>query len=149
MRISVASLLASTLLTAPAGARFVIYADEYGSPQTPTVTILTISRWHPSRPSNANDRAGIDHVVLAFAMANATATYQPKVPITTIRSEFPNAKVMIAVGGWGDDAGFFQVLQTNTSMRQFASDIATMITNTGVDGVGKIIRSIFEFVLRC
>jgi chitinase len=82
-------------------------------------------------------------------MANATATYQPKVPITTIRSEFPNAKVMIAVGGWGDDAGFFQVLQTNTSMRQFASDIATMITNTGVDGVGKIIRSIFEFVLRC
>lgn len=27
-------------------------------------------------------------------MANSTATFQPKVPIATIRSEFPDAKVM-------------------------------------------------------
>jgi chitinase len=70
-------------------------------------------------------------------MANSTAPFQPKVPISTIRSEFPNAKVMIAVGGWGDDIGFLQVSQTETSITQFAADIATMLTNTGADGVGK------------
>jgi chitinase len=140
MRASVASLLTTALLAASASARFVIYADEYDSPQTSTFMILTFSRWHPTRPTNAKDRAGIDHVVLAFAMANATASFQPKVPMSTIRSEYPNAKMMIAVGGWGDDSGFFQVLQTNTSMRQFASDIATMLTNTGADGVGRIIQ---------
>jgi chitinase len=95
-----------------------------------------IFRWHPTRPKDAADRAGIDHVVLAFAMANATASFQSKVPVTTIRSEFPHAKVMIAVGGWGDDIGFFQASKTDASIKQFAADIATMLTNTGADGVG-------------
>jgi GH18 family chitinase len=70
-------------------------------------------------------------------MANATATYQPKVPISTFRSEYPNAKVMIAVGGWGDDIGFFDVARTDASIQTFAADIATMLTNTGADGVGE------------
>ncbi|KAF2028232.1 glycoside hydrolase, partial [Setomelanomma holmii] len=122
MRFSLAVLLAPALLAAHASARFVMYADE----------------WHPTRPTNAEDRAGIDHVVLAFAMANATASYQPKVPVSTIRGEFPNAKVMIAVGGWGDDVGFFGASKTDASIAQFASDIATMLTNTGADGVGDI-----------
>lgn len=100
------------------------------------LNVLIQLRWHPTRPTNATDRAGIDHVVLAFAMANATASFQPKVPITTIRSEYPNAKVMIAVGGWGDDIGFFQASQSTESIQRFASDIATMLTNTGADGLG-------------
>ena len=70
-------------------------------------------------------------------MANATAAYRPTVPVNTIRSEFPNAKVSIAVGGWGDDIGFFSISQTDASIQQFAADIATMLTNTGADGVGK------------
>jgi chitinase len=118
-----AAFLASTLLAASAHARFVIYADE----------------WHPTRPTNPQDRAGIDHIVLAFAMANATAAFQQSSSpsVSTIRSEFPNAKVMIAVGGWGDDRGFFQVSQTDASIQAFAADVATMLTNTGADGIGK------------
>ncbi|CAO2653898.1 Nn.00g106310.m01.CDS01 [Neocucurbitaria sp. VM-36] len=119
MRLSSVTLLAPALLAASASARFLIYADE----------------WHPTRPTNPEDRAGIDHVVLAFAMANATASFQPKVPISTIRSEFPNANVSIAVGGWGDDIGFFDVSKTDATIQQFAADIATMLTNTGADGV--------------
>jgi chitinase len=103
------------------------------SSNTPLIT----SRWHPTRPTDPEDRAGIDHVVLAFAMANATASFQPKVPISTIRSEFPNAKVMIAVGGWGDDIGFTQASKTDALIKQFAADVATMLTNTGADGVGE------------
>jgi GH18 family chitinase len=69
-------------------------------------------------------------------MANATAAFQPKVPISTIRSEFPNAKVMIAVGGWGDDIGFFEASKSDALIDKFAEDVATMLTNTGADGVG-------------
>jgi chitinase len=98
----------------------------------------TILRWHPTRPTNPQDRAGIDHVVLAFAMVNATAAFQPKVPVSTVKSEFPNAKVMIAVGGWGDDLGFMETSTTDATIRKFAADIAMMLTNTGADGVGEL-----------
>jgi chitinase len=93
-------------------------------------------RWHPTRPTNAADREGIDHVVLAFAAANATATFQPKTPISTIHTEFPNAKVMIAIGGWGDTVGFTEATKTDAGIAKFASDVQTMLTNTGADGIG-------------
>ncbi|KAJ4984401.1 Chitinase 1-like protein 1 [Stagonosporopsis vannaccii] len=117
MRFTSAWALPTLLSTA--SARFVMYADQ----------------WHTTRPTNADDRAGIDHVILAFAAANNTAAYSPYVPISTIRSEFPNAKVLIAVGGWGDDVGFNTVSQSDSSIQQFASDVNTMLTNTGADGV--------------
>lgn len=69
-------------------------------------------------------------------MANNTAAFQPKVPISTWRSEFPNAKIMIAVGGWGDTAGFGQAAKDEASIQKFAADIQTMLTNCGADGVG-------------
>lgn len=71
-------------------------------------------------------------------MANNTAAFQPKVPISTIRSEFPNSKVMIAVGGWGDTIGFSEAARTDTTIRKFANDVKTMLQNTGADGVGKL-----------
>ncbi|KAF2014598.1 carbohydrate-binding module family 18 protein [Aaosphaeria arxii CBS 175.79] len=113
------ALLAPSLLAASVYGRFVIYADE----------------WHPTRPTTPEDRAGIDHVVLAFAMANNTAAFQPKVPISTIRSEYPSAKVMIAVGGWGDTIGFSQAVKTEAGITKFGTDIQTMLQNTGADGV--------------
>lgn len=70
-------------------------------------------------------------------MANNTAAFQPKVPISTIRSEFENAKVMIAVGGWGDTIGFSQAAKDETAIQKFANDIKTMLATTGADGVGK------------
>lgn len=101
-------------------------------------------RWHPTRPANAADREGIDHVVLAFAAANATATFQPKTPISTIRTEFPGAKIMIAIGGWGDTVGFTEATKTDAGIAKFASDVQTMLTNTGADGIG---MSSFRFLL--
>ena len=70
-------------------------------------------------------------------MANATSSFKPKVSLSTLRSEFPGAKMMIAVGGWGDDVGYAQVSRNDASIQTFAADIATMLTNTGADGVGK------------
>lgn len=42
-----------------------------------------------------------------------------------------------AIGGWGDDAGFNTVSQSDAAVQQFASDVNTMLTNTGADGVGE------------
>lgn len=71
-------------------------------------------------------------------MANNTAAFQPKVPISTIREEFGKAKIMIAVGGWGDNIGFSQAAKDDASIQKFANDINTMLKNTGADGVGKV-----------
>jgi len=70
-------------------------------------------------------------------MANNTAAFQPKTPISTWRSEYPNAKIMIAVGGWGDTIGFSQAAKDDAAIQKFGSDIQSMLTTTGADGVGK------------
>ncbi|KAL5371956.1 hypothetical protein DPSP01_013871 [Paraphaeosphaeria sporulosa] len=113
------SMTAGALLLAAVHARFIMYSDE----------------WHPTRPTKAADRGAIDHVVLAFAMANNTAAFQPKIPISTWRSEYPNAKIMIAVGGWGDTIGFSQAAKDNAAIQKFGTDIKSMLAATGADGV--------------
>lgn len=80
-------------------------------------------------------------------MANATASFQPKVPVSVMRQEFPNAHMMIACGGWGDDMGFFQASKSDAAIKQFAADVATMLTNTGADGVGMLV--LFHEIFFC
>lgn len=45
---------------------------------------------------------------------------------------------MIAVGGWGDTIGFSTAVKTDAGITKFATDIQTMLQNTGADGVGKL-----------
>jgi chitinase len=46
---------------------------------------------------------------------------------------------MIAVGGWGDTGnGFSDAAKSETGITKFATDAATMLTNTGADGVGEL-----------
>ncbi|KAF2677406.1 carbohydrate-binding module family 18 protein [Lentithecium fluviatile CBS 122367] len=113
------TILAPLALVAMASARYVMYYDE----------------WHPTSPTNAADRAGIDHLILAFAHANDTANYKPHVDISTIKSEFPEAKIMVAIGGWGDTKGFSDAVKSEAGIKKFASDVKTMIENTGIDGI--------------
>lgn len=75
-------------------------------------------------------------VILAFAQANKTAAFQPKVPISTIRSEYPGANVTIAIGGWGDTIGFSDAVASDADITQFANDVNTMLQTTGADGIG-------------
>ncbi|KAF2003995.1 carbohydrate-binding module family 18 protein [Amniculicola lignicola CBS 123094] len=121
MRLLSVALLAPALLAASVTARFIVYADE----------------WHLDRPTSAADRAGIDHVVIAFAQANKTATWVPnaKQPVALIRQEYPNAKVMVAIGGWGDTVGFSEAVKTPAGIEKFAADVQTLIQVHGLDGV--------------
>jgi chitinase len=43
---------------------------------------------------------------------------------------------MIAIGGWGDTVGFTEATKTDAGIAKFASDMQTMLKNTGADGIG-------------
>ncbi|CAI6340809.1 unnamed protein product [Periconia digitata] len=110
------ALAAAVAATSP---RFVMYHDE----------------WHPTRPTNPSDRAVITHLILAFAQANNTAAYKPHVSISTLRDEYPSAKLSIAIGGWGDTIGFTESTKSQAGIDKFANDIKTLVATTGVDGI--------------
>lgn len=94
-------------------------------------------RYHTSRPTNAADRAGIDHVVLAFVNSSEPGSWKPFVPIETMRSEYPNAKLMAAIGGWGDTQGFGATCKSKANMAKFAKDVKNLVDQYGLDGVGE------------
>lgn len=41
---------------------------------------------------------------------------------------------MIAIGGWGDTAGFSAAALNDTTRKSFAGNIARMVSQTGADG---------------
>lgn len=46
----------------------------------------------------------------------------------------PGTKIMIAIGGWGDTAGFSAAALNDTTRKSFAGNIARMVSQTGADG---------------
>lgn len=46
----------------------------------------------------------------------------------------PTAKVMVAIGGWGDTLGFSAAAKSKESRRVFAENVARMVSHTGADG---------------
>ncbi|KAL2003769.1 hypothetical protein VTN02DRAFT_2405 [Thermoascus thermophilus] len=119
------SLLLS-LWAAHAGAtRFVMYIDEYHNKNLP----------------DQSQTGGIDHVIMGFAQStlfntSTPAAYQPFEPLSTMRSRFaPGTKVMIAIGGWGDTAGFSAGSKDDASRAQYAKNVAAMLDSVGADGV--------------
>ena len=47
-------------------------------------------------------------------------------------------KVLIAIGSWGDRAGFSQGAKTKESRALYAKNVAAMLDSVGADGVGEI-----------
>lgn len=47
----------------------------------------------------------------------------------------PQTKLLVAIGGWGDTAGFAQGARTQASRQTFARNVAAMVRATGADGV--------------
>jgi hypothetical protein len=94
--------------------------------------------------------AGITHVILAFIPStNFTVTntfaFTPFESVKTTRARFSNdTKVMIAIGGWGDTAGFTIGAKSEESRALFAKNVKKMLKETGADGVGKSSSSSFH-----
>lgn len=83
----------------------------------------------------------ITHVALAFmspALFNQEQTPSSWPLFTTVekvRSQFKDGTaIMVAVGGWGDTAGFEIAAATADSRKVFAHNVRSMVEETGADG---------------
>ncbi|KAL4879237.1 glycoside hydrolase superfamily [Aspergillus karnatakaensis] len=83
----------------------------------------------------------VTHVALAFMRSDAFNRQNPTdwplfTTIDEVRSRFaPETAIMVAIGGWGDTAGFSIAAQTDESRKLFARNVQAMIDYTGADGV--------------
>jgi chitinase len=78
---------------------------------------------------------------MAFANSSLFTTepagnYTPFESVDTMRSRFDNGtKILIALGGWGDTAGFSAGAADDTSRALYAKNLAAMLDSHGFDGV--------------
>ncbi|KAK3329836.1 glycoside hydrolase superfamily [Apodospora peruviana] len=118
------SLLAASA-TAATASRFVVYYDQY----------------HPNAQPSKNVTAGITHVIMAFANSSLFTTdpggeYVPFKNVTEVREMFDTTtKVCMAIGGWGDTAGFRVGAASNSSRALFAKNVAATVDRLGYDCV--------------
>ncbi|KAF9889859.1 hypothetical protein FE257_006949 [Aspergillus nanangensis] len=96
--------------------RFVMYIDEYHTVDLP----------------DASQTEGISHAVMAFAKTTLFTGEQPKKyepfePVDTMRKRFsPDTKLMVAIGGWGDTAGFSEGAKDEASRKRYAKNVANI-----------------------
>ena len=82
----------------------------------------------------------ITHVALAFMQSSIFNQAQPSTwplftTVETVRSQFAKeTSIMVAIGGWGDTAGFSEAAASDTSRKLFAKNVKAMVDSTGADG---------------
>ncbi|KAF2757946.1 glycoside hydrolase [Pseudovirgaria hyperparasitica] len=95
---------------------------------------------HNIVPSKENV-SEITHVSLAFMNSskfheNSPSEFPLFTSVDAVREKFaPDTKVIIAIGGWGDTAGFSIGAKTGESRELWAKHVAKMIEMTGADGI--------------
>lgn len=56
--------------------------------------------------------------------------------VTEARSSFsPEAKIMVAIGGWGDSVGFEEASKSDESRKRWTRQVRAMVDDTGADGI--------------
>lgn len=78
---------------------------------------------------------------MAFANSTTFTTsseFTPWEDVQDFKARFPSdTKFMISIGGWGNADGFSNAVQSDDSIRNYAKNVAAMVTSVGADGVGK------------
>lgn len=98
-------------------------------------------RWHTTNLPNNTVTAGVTHVITAFANSSLfttepAGTYTPFLDLAAVRALFDDgAKVCMAIGGWGDTAGFRVGAATEESRALYASNVAASLDSLGYDCV--------------
>ena len=102
--------------------------------------MYVLQRWHISSLPSSDLVSSVTHAIMAFAPSenfNSGSTFTPFESIDTFRARFPSTtKIMVAIGGWGDNAGFSTAAVSETSRSTYAKNVAAMLESTGLDGVG-------------
>jgi GH18 family chitinase len=84
--------------------------------------------------------AGITHIAIAFMQSSVfneanLSIFPFFTNVSEVRSKFADGTaIMVAIGGWGDTAGFSKAAQTDESRKLFAKNVKTMVDHTGADG---------------
>ncbi|KAI2614892.1 glycoside hydrolase family 18 protein [Hypoxylon sp. NC1633] len=114
----------TTASAAAAARRFAMYYDQ----------------WHTASPSKSQT-AGITHVITAFANStlftrDPPGAYTPFANPASLRSQFDEGtKICMAIGGWGDTAGYSVGQKDDASRKLYAKNIASTLDNLGYDCV--------------
>ncbi|KAH9908838.1 glycoside hydrolase family 18 protein [Xylariomycetidae sp. FL2044] len=103
--------------------------------------IMYLTGQHPVIP-NASLSSPITHVAMAFMSSDTfnrpegDSVWPLFMSVQEARSQFqPHTKIMVAIGGWGDTAGFGTAARSDDSRGLFARNVAAMVSHTGADGV--------------
>ncbi|KAH7152886.1 glycoside hydrolase superfamily [Dactylonectria macrodidyma] len=103
--------------------------------------VLYYDQWHTSDLPDKATAAGINYVITAFANSSLFTTepsgvYTPFQPLDEVRALFDDGtKVCMAIGGWGDTAGFGEGAKTSKSRKLFAKNVAATVKRLGYDCV--------------
>ncbi|KAM7186740.1 Glycoside hydrolase superfamily [Naviculisporaceae sp. PSN 640] len=96
---------------------------------------------HPNIPTDKTYLEGITHVILAFAssslfLSQSSDSYSPFLDVSNLRANVdPGTKICLAIGGWGDTAGFGAGCANDSSRTVFATKVAQTLNKTGFDCV--------------
>jgi chitinase len=101
-------------------------------------SIVYFDQWHLSTPDRSQT-TGITHVITAFAAStlfNSGQQYTPFMTVDAVRAMFDEGtKVCMAIGGWGDTAGFTVGAATEQSRKTYAANVAAEAERLGYDCV--------------
>ncbi|KAI0827517.1 glycoside hydrolase family 18 protein [Hypoxylon sp. FL0890] len=118
-----------------------LFAITIASAAPPLRNIMYLTGQHPITPDLALSTS-ITHVALAFMSpglfnrAEGNSTWPIFMAVDEARSKFlPGTRIMVAIGGWGNSADFDPAARTDESRARFARNVATMVRDTGADGV--------------
>ncbi|KAI0473417.1 glycoside hydrolase family 18 protein [Xylariaceae sp. FL0804] len=103
--------------------------------------IMYLTGQHPVIP-DASLSASITHVAMAFMNSDRFNSHEEPadwplfMPVEEARSSFrAGTQIMVAIGGWGDTAGFSTAARSEDGRANFARNVAAMVRDTGADGV--------------
>ncbi|EXL99228.1 chitinase [Fusarium odoratissimum NRRL 54006] len=103
--------------------------------------IIYYDQWHTDDLPPKDVTHSVTHVMMSFANSSLFTTepsgkYEPFQPLKQVRALFDHdIKVCLAIGGWGDNAGFDAGLKTDRSRERFARNVASTLDRLGYDCV--------------
>ena len=122
-----------------ANARYIMYLTGYHIPPPRPIQTNSFSRQHTEVPEPALV-SQITHVAIAFMQSSTFNQENPTswpffTTVEEVRSKFAKGTaIMVAIGGWGDTAGFSKAAETESSRKLFAQNVKAMLDYTGADG---------------
>ncbi|KND92299.1 Endochitinase B [Tolypocladium ophioglossoides CBS 100239] len=103
--------------------------------------VMYFDQWHKTTLPSKDVTAGVNYVITAFAPSttfNSGSSYTPFMSVDQVRGLFDKGtKVCMAIGGWGDTAGFSTGAATDETRKAYAKNVATALMTLDYDCVGE------------